>query len=156
MSQKPAVHNTFDLTRKFSLPVERIFEALSQPAAKRKWFAEGENHEVLQFDMDFRVGGTERTVSRFNEKMPFPGAVFTNNAVYLEITHGTRIVTAATMSFNQNCISASLATFELFPDGTGTELVFTHQAAYFEGSDTPEMRRGGWEKLLGKLEIELV
>jgi len=37
----------------------------------------------------------------------------------------------------------------------GTDLLFTHQAAFFEGSDGPEMRKGGWEKLLTNLDSEL-
>jgi len=43
----------------------------------------------------------------------------------------------------------------LLPAGSGTDLVFTHQGAYFEGADGPEMRKGGWESLLNKLVKEL-
>ena len=48
-----------------------------------------------------------------------------------------------------------MATIELLPAGSGTDLVFTHQGAYFEGADGPEMRKGGWESLLNKLVKEL-
>lgn len=51
--------------------------------------------------------------------------------------------------------SASLATIELLPAGSGTDLVFTHQGAYFEGADGSEMRKGGWDSLLNKLVKEL-
>jgi hypothetical protein len=37
----------------------------------------------------------------------------------------------------------------------GTDLILTHQGTYLEGADGPEMRKGGWEHLLGKLEAEL-
>jgi uncharacterized protein YndB with AHSA1/START domain len=52
-------------------------------------------------------------------------------------------------------MSASLATFELLPAEAGTDLIFTEQGAFFAGSDSPEMRRGGWEELLGRLAREL-
>ena len=33
----------------------------------------------------------------------------------------------------------------------GTKLVFTHQAAFFEGADGPQMREMGWRYLLEAL-----
>jgi uncharacterized protein YndB with AHSA1/START domain len=59
------------------------------------------------------------------------------------------------MSMDEKPFSASLATIELLPDGSGTDLVFTHQGAYFEGADGPEMRKRGWEILLGELAKEV-
>jgi uncharacterized protein YndB with AHSA1/START domain len=58
------------------------------------------------------------------------------------------------MSIAEKCISASLATFEFLPTGTGTDLIFTHQGAFFEGADGPEMREEGWRGLLNKLTEE--
>jgi hypothetical protein len=37
----------------------------------------------------------------------------------------------------------------------GTDLIFTHQAVFFEGADGPEMREGGWRRLLEKPDAEL-
>ena len=37
------------------------------------------------------------------------------------------------------------------PEDGGTRLVLTHQAVFYEGADGPEMRKGGWEKLLDQL-----
>jgi hypothetical protein len=67
---------------------------------------------------------------------------------------GRRVVTASTMSIGEKCISASLVTAELLPSGTGTELILTHQGAFFEGADGPEMREAGWHKLLAQLGLE--
>jgi uncharacterized protein YndB with AHSA1/START domain len=49
----------------------------------------------------------------------------------------------------------SLATIELAAVEGGTELTLTHQGVYLEGADGPEMRKGGWEHLLGKLAKEI-
>ena len=62
-----------------------------------------------------------------------------------------RIVIAYTMSLGDRRFSASLATFEFLPTQKGTDLVFTEQAAFFEGADGPEMREAGWIKLLDEL-----
>jgi hypothetical protein len=59
------------------------------------------------------------------------------------------------MNIEDRCISASLATFELLPTKTGTNLIFTHQAAFFEGADGPEMPKAGWEGILASLAKEL-
>jgi hypothetical protein len=44
---------------------------------------------------------------------------------------------------------------ELLPADRGTDLIFTEQAAFFEGADGPQMRQEGWAKLLESLAREL-
>jgi hypothetical protein len=44
---------------------------------------------------------------------------------------------------------------ELLPTKPGTDLIFTEQAAFFEGSDGPQLREDGWHKLLEHLAREL-
>jgi hypothetical protein len=55
------------------------------------------------------------------------------------------------MAIDGKCISASLATVEFLPSEDGTDVIFTHQGAFFEGSDGPQMREAGWRKLLSRL-----
>jgi uncharacterized protein YndB with AHSA1/START domain len=78
-----------------------------------------------------------------------------NDASYQDIVPNRRVVLASTMTIAEKCISASLATVEFLPSKTGTDLVFTHQGAFFEGADGPEMREAGWRTLLGRLTEEL-
>jgi hypothetical protein len=59
------------------------------------------------------------------------------------------------MSLGDRPISASLVTIELLPADQGTMLICTHQAAFFEGADGPQMREGGWRRLLDRLTSEL-
>ena len=79
----------------------------------------------------------------------------TSEARYLDIVAGVRIVMAQTMAMDGRRFSASLLTFEFRENGRGTELVFTHQAGFFEGADGPQMRRHGWGVLLDSLAAEL-
>jgi uncharacterized protein YndB with AHSA1/START domain len=76
----------------------------------------------------------------------------TNHTVYQDIVPNRRIVFAYTMTVGNRRISASLATVELLPSGTGTDLIFTDQGAYLEGADGPEIRKAGWDGLLNSLE----
>ena len=55
------------------------------------------------------------------------------------------------MMMNGTPFSASLVTFEFEEDGGGTRLICTHHGAYFENADGPEMRKDGWQQLLGQL-----
>lgn len=156
IEKQSIVHNTFALERHYPIAPERVFSALSDPAKKRRWFAEGDGHDLDLFEMDFRIGGTERAQYRFSKSGPFEGTPFASDAVYLDIVPNVRVVIGSTMSMGGHRISASLATFEVLPDNKGTKLVFTHQAAFFEGSDGPQLRELGWRKLLERIGEELL
>ncbi len=155
MAERSVIHNTFVIERFYPKTPERVFAAFADPAKKRRWFAEGENHGVEEFAMEFCVGGAERVRSRLNAGTPFPGVLLLNEGIFQDIVPNARIVTASRMSLGDQRISASLVTIELLPNDTGTRLNCTHQAAFFEGADGPQMREGGWRKLLDRLANEL-
>jgi len=151
MKERTVRHSTYVIERSYSATPGRVFAAFADPAVKRRWFAEGDELAVEGFEMDFRVGGMERTRSRFKEGSPFPGAALINDTCYQDIVPDRRIVIAYTMTIGDQRISASLATFELLPAGNGTDLIFTEQGAFFEGADGPEIREAGWRQLLEQL-----
>jgi uncharacterized protein YndB with AHSA1/START domain len=150
MEKPTTTHDTFVLERTYDAAPERVFAALSDPAKKRRWFAEGHQSETLAYELDFRVGGAERLSFRITTG-PAAGAVFDAHGVHLDIVENQRVVIAATMATGEKVISAALATFELLPAGAGTKLVFTHQGAFFEGADGPQLRQAGWVALLDAL-----
>ena len=154
MKERSTTHSTFVIERSYPTTPERVFAAFSDPARKRRWYAEGERGQVEEFTMDFRVGGSEHTRSRLAAG-PFKGTALINDSVYQDILPNHRIVISYTMSLGDKRISSSLATFEFLPAETGTDLIFTEQAAFFEGADGAQMRSGGWNKLLEQLATEL-
>jgi uncharacterized protein YndB with AHSA1/START domain len=153
---EPSVtHSTFVIEHRYPQPPERLFAALSDPARKRRWFAEGDATDVEQYAMDFRVGGAEHTLYRFRPGTPFPGVALSNEGTFQDIVPNQRVVSASTMTLGDHRISSSLVTFELLPIATGTELRLTHQGAFYEGSDGPKRREDGWRKILDRLTEEL-
>ena len=151
-----AQFDTFTLERTFAAPLARVFHAFSDPHQKKRWFAEGAQHEIEQYDMQFEVGGRELARYRFKPGTPFAGVTLESDGYLLDIVPQERIVAAATMAMGGRRFSASLHTFEFFGDGSGsTRLIFTHQAMYGDGADGPELRRTGWQKLLDQLHAAL-
>jgi uncharacterized protein YndB with AHSA1/START domain len=155
MQEQSVIHNTFVIERNYPVTPEGAFRAFADPAKKQRWFAASQGHEVEKFEMDFQPGGKELALYRFKEGTPFPGAMLQNDGWYQDIVPNQRIVIAQTMSLGGRHISSALVTFEFLESEKGTEVVLTHQGAFFEGSDGPKMREQGWRTLLDRLEKEL-
>lgn len=149
------IHSAFVIDRIYLAGPERAFAAFADPAKKRRWFVEGDGHDVEEFALDFRIGGQERARYRFHAGTPLAGNVLTSESHYLVIVPNQRIVFAYTMSVGEQCISASLATIEFVSGEAGTTVHFTHQGAYFAGADGPQIREMGWRHLLERLAQEL-
>ena len=141
----PVVHRTLSAERTYPAPPARVFAAFADPGTKRRWFAEGADFEVIEFTLDFRVGGFERT--RFRSA---GGVPVRNDTLFLDIVPDERIVFAYSLTAEEVRTSAALTTVELAADG-GTRLVLTEQVAFLDGVDGTAGRRSGWGVLLDRL-----
>lgn len=148
------VHSTFTIEHRYPYAPETVFAAFSDPAKKRRWYAEGEANEVQQWEMDFRVGGDERLQYRFRPGHPIEGQVITNQGRFQDIVPSRRIVTAQTMMLQDKRLFSALVTLEFVADGDGTNLICTNQGAFYEaaGPDFPKMIEQGWRGLLAAVE----
>jgi len=153
MEQPKVVHSTCVVERSFSKPPSAVFAALSEPDKVRQWYGAGDNHDLIEFALKFAIGGTQRLSYRFRQGHPLEGTVLLNDGIFQDIIPNQRIVSASAMTLGDKRISASLVTFELLPMEKGTDLVCTHQGAFFEGSgpNPAKMREDGWNALMDKL-----
>ncbi len=149
------VHATCVVERSFSKPAAVVFGALSDPDKVRQWMGGGKHSELIEFQCDFREGGRQFLQYKMLPGTPIAGEVIGNEARFEHIVADERIVMASTMKRGDRIFSASQVTFELIPGGKGTDLIITHQGAFFEGADGPAMREQGWNSLADKL-VEVV
>jgi uncharacterized protein YndB with AHSA1/START domain len=141
-------HDTFTIERTLDASPERVFEALSKPEVKARWFVGPTDWKLEERRMDFRIGGTERVSGMHAGGM---SSIF--DATYYDIVPNERVVYVYEMTVNGKKISTSLATFRIEPMGGKTKLVLVEQGAYFD--DHPqagnESRRKGTELLMDQL-----
>jgi uncharacterized protein YndB with AHSA1/START domain len=154
MEKATTIHSTFVIERSYAATPARVFDAFANSETKRRWFFESPHNELEHHELDFKVGGKETARMKIGAG-PIAGRTITNDTIYEDIEPGRRIVTAYRMSMDGRLFSVSLATIEILSSKTGTDLILTHQGAYFEGADGPEMRKDGWVHLLEKLAKEL-
>ena len=154
MADTSVVHSTFVIERTYSQPPDRVFAAFAQPARKRRWYAEGD-HEIQEFEMEFRVGGSERFRYRFKEGHPLAGSEIVNESSYQDIVPEQRIVITAKMSLNKKPIEITVVTLEFLSSKAGTDLVLTNQGAFIDWPGGAAMIEQGWRSLLDRLGKEL-
>ena len=156
MTKPSVIHATATIQKSYPKSAEQVFAAFSDPAKKRRWYADRSGNALETFEMDFRIGGSETLAYRLGANSPFPGALISNAETFQEILPNRRIVTASAMSLDGRRFSVSLLTFEFLATPAGCDLICTHQDAFFEGADGPDLRAKGWQDLLARLDKELL
>jgi uncharacterized protein YndB with AHSA1/START domain len=145
-SPRSVVHATFCIERTYPASPAQVFKALTDPAAKAKWFTGGNGYTLLAREMDVRPGGREHVKGRKDT-----GVVSTFDAIYHDVIPDERIIYAYELHLDDRKISVSLATLELKPAGTDTRLVMTEQGAFLDGYDDAGSREHGSNFLLDAL-----
>src|SRR5204862_7376955 len=110
MEEQSVIHSTFVIERSYPTTPERVFAAFADPAKKRRWFAEGNHHQVEHYELDLRVGSKECARVRSKDGTPLKGVACTNDTSDQDIVRNRRVVVASTDSQGETRISASLAT----------------------------------------------
>jgi uncharacterized protein YndB with AHSA1/START domain len=150
-NMRSVVHASFHLERTYDAQVARVWRALTDEAAKAKWFSGTPGRwELLERHMDVRVGGTERVRGRWEG-----GVVSTFDAMYHDVIANERLVYSYVMHLDDKKISVSLATMQLKTLGNKTTLMVTEQGAFLDGYDDAGSREHGTGFLLDALGASL-
>ena len=150
VQHRTVTHATFSLERIYDAAPALVFRALSDKAAKARWFEGGDGWTVVEREMDVRPGGRERLKGRWAS-----GMVTTFDAVYFDVVANQRLVYGYEMRLDDRKISVSLATVELAPAGKGTRFTITEQGAFLDGYDDAGKREHGTGLLLDRLGASL-
>jgi uncharacterized protein YndB with AHSA1/START domain len=147
MSEHSVQHGTFTIERIYPVAPAKVYAAFATPEGKAAWFSgPADKWTPLKREFDFRVGGKEHASGKM-----LNGPVSHFDAIYLDIVPDARIVYAYHMHLDDRHISCSLATVEIKPEGHGTKLIFTEQAAFLDGYDDSGSRERGTKGLLDQL-----
>jgi uncharacterized protein YndB with AHSA1/START domain len=142
MSDRSATHATFVIERTYDASPSRVFAAWADQSAKAQWFGPpGESGHEL----DFREGGREHFQADVG------GALYSYDALYEDIVPDERIVYTYNMLRDGTRMSVSVSTVELQAEGERTQLRYTEQGVFLDGTDTPEAREHGTAEVLDKL-----
>jgi uncharacterized protein YndB with AHSA1/START domain len=148
---RSVAHATFHLERSYDAPVTRVWKALTDEAAKQKWFGGTPGSwELLERHMDVRVGGREWLKGRWEG-----GMVSTFEAIYHDVIPNQRLVYSYEMHLDDKKISVSLATLQLKAADGKTTLMVTEQGAFLDGYDDAGSREHGTGHLLDALGASL-
>jgi uncharacterized protein YndB with AHSA1/START domain len=140
-------HAEFRIERRFPYTPAETFSAFADPELKRQWFANPGNWANGEWELDFRIGGSELN------RGGTPGGRYNEyRSRYHDIVANQRIVYAYDLLHDHRLVSVSLATVEFVPNGPGTTLVLTEQGAFFDDAEAPGQREHGTGKLLDALE----
>ena len=149
-------HGTFTVERRYDASPARVFRAYSDPAAFRRWFADGDGWTIFEWELDFRVGGGFTGSFRFGDE---GNDTWFNDTAYLDIVPDQRIICSYVMGRvnddGKRRASASLGTPALVADGSGTRLIYTEQGAFLNGADDIAGREVGCAEMLEALAREL-
>lgn len=138
MNERSAVHADFTIERRYDASPARVFAAFADPVAKRRWSACHDEGGQGEHSLDFREGGFETM-----RGAPVPGGVYAMRAIFHEIVPRERIVYSYEMFRDDIRLSVSLVTLEFRGESAGTRLVFTEQAVFLDGHDSPQAREHG-------------
>ncbi|GAJ91105.1 SRPBCC family protein [Rhizobium rhizogenes] len=127
MTGRSTEHTTLTIERHFKAPLPRVFGAWAVAENKRQWFSCHGEWTPLEYQLDFRPGGSES-----NRIASTDGVVHAYQARYIDIVPNERIIYAFDMMLDDKRISMSLATVAFAPESAGTRMLFTEQVVFLD------------------------
>ncbi|PST19051.1 ATPase [Rhizobium sp. JAB6] len=140
MSRRSTDHTTITIERHFKAPLAKVFDAWAMPEQKQQWFACHGDWKPLEFQLDFRTGGSES-----NRIASTNGVIHAYQARYIDVVQNERFIYAFDMMLDQKRISVSLATVSFTSEPGGTKMTFVEQVVFLDGYSDNGSRLMGTE-----------
>jgi uncharacterized protein YndB with AHSA1/START domain len=128
--------------RRYAQSAARVFAAWSEEEAQKVWGDPGEGWFLTIDRFSFREG--ESDVSRFG---PVGGPEYHNENRYLSIEPERRIVYATSLRADGALTFAGTVVVSFEHDNGGTRMRLVEQGLYFDGRDSVEGHKAGWENM---------
>ena len=135
------VNNAVLLKRHFAAPVQKLFQAWSDPVYLRKWHAPGAM-TVVQCEVDFRVGGRYRFMMQNSGDDGRHGV----HGEYLEIVENSLL--RFTWQWDGSSVRTEVE-LRFSASGNGSELQLKH--TQFPDADARDRHNQGWVGVLDNL-----
>jgi len=132
------------IQRRFKASRQRVFEAWTQPAALKRWFAPSDAYTVPEARVDARVGGAYRITMRTAE-----GEDHTAIGRYLELNPPVRLVFTWTWEGDDDRGAETRVSVDLAEREGETELTLTHES--FPTTELRDRHEQGWVGCLERL-----
>lgn len=139
VSEKPSL----TIIRKLKAAPEKVWRALTQPAALKQWMAPDDAYRIPVAETDLRVGGRYHLIMRSPD-----GQEHDVSGIYRIIEPNRRL--AYTWAWKSTPERESLVTIDLRAAGNGTELTLRHEQ--FADAEARDHHEKGWTGCLARLE----
>jgi uncharacterized protein YndB with AHSA1/START domain len=136
------------LARRFDASRERVFEAWTDPALLRRWWAAVQGWDTAVAEVDLRPRGRYRLSMRDRDH----GVEYTVGGEYVEIRPPERLVYTWTWEGDAEIMRGSEGTLvevDFLEDGDCTEVVLTHRG--FADERIRDLHGEGWSGCLDNL-----
>jgi uncharacterized protein YndB with AHSA1/START domain len=133
---------TLQIKRTFKAPREKVFNAWTDPAVIKQWFAPTDEFSVPVAEVDLRVGGKYRIAMQAPD-----GARHIAVGAYREIDAPRKLV--FTWTWEQRPMPDTLITIEFNERAGATEVVLTHEL--FPSVEERDHHNQGWIGCLDRL-----
>jgi uncharacterized protein YndB with AHSA1/START domain len=132
------------IERTFRAPIERVFDAWTDPEVMRRWLHAGADWETPTAEVELRVGGRIRVVMR----NPEDGSSHGMGGEFVLIERPHRLV--FTWTFDSHAQNAQLIELELAERDGATTVVMTNSA--IAAQERWESQQRGWRLCYDNLE----
>lgn len=129
------------VTKHFSYPPERVFDAWLDPAIARKFLFTTADSEIIRADVDAQVGGKFTFIDRRDTEEVL------HTGEYLEIDRPRRLV--FTFGVPQYSREMTTVSIDILPTAEGCELTLRHEGVPAEWRDQTVH---GWTMILSVLD----